>query len=78
MGPSLGICNKAPVYISWGRKEVDFKLDIYTYTPCLHFQKQETDGLQVRCLQPVSCLLSKMGVTTETGYIARLSLLRTP
>ena len=67
MGPRLGICNEAPVYISWGRKKVDFRLDIYTYTSRLHFQKQEIDGLQVRYLQPVSCLLSKMGVTTETG-----------
>ena len=67
MGSRLGICKEVPVYISWGRKKLDFRLDIYTYTPCLHFQRQEIGGLRVRYLQPVSCLLSKMGATTKTG-----------
>lgn len=29
MGPRLGIYNWFPIYISWGKKKVGFRLDTY-------------------------------------------------
>ena len=41
----------------------------------LHFLRQEIGALQLRNLQPASCLLSEMEGTTETWQIASLCLL---
>ena len=44
------------------------RLDIYKESASsLHFLRQEIGGLQLRNLQPASCLLSEMEGTTETG-----------
>ena len=63
--PRLGIYNQSPVVFAFfgTRKRVQpghLKLD-----SCLHFLKQELGGPQVRYLQPASCLLSKMEVSTK-------------
>ena len=64
MGSRSDFYSWPPVCISWGQEAVGFRLDTYN---CLHFLRQEIDGLQLRNLQSASCLPSKMEVTTEAG-----------
>ena len=44
------------------------RLGIYNQpVSSLNFLRQEIGGLQLRNLQPASCLLSEMEATTDTG-----------
>ena len=45
MGFRLSIYNWPPVHTSYGEKKMGSRPDIHS-APCLHFLKQETNGLQ--------------------------------
>ena len=44
---------------------------------CLHFLRKEAGALKARYLAPDSCSHFKIEITTETGQIVRLCLLKT-